>query len=172
MRRDRRLVHMFLSKYGDYPKRDYPEDWQRNKGAVEIIAKDQNGNSVAAEHTLIQPFRGEREDAQTFSQVIEPLEQDASLTVPGYLITISVPVGAIPKSVSWKEVGTKVKESFRKQKDVLPNGGSRLPVADLPFDLTLLVNKMFMNNDYPGQILAGRSGIPDTFESVINKALS
>ena len=79
MRRDRRLVHMFLLKYGDYPKWDYPEDSERNKGAVEIIAEDQNGNSVAVEHTLIQPFSGEREDAQPFSQVLEPLDRDASL---------------------------------------------------------------------------------------------
>ena len=106
MRRDRRLVNMFLSKYGDYATRDYPEDRDRNKRAVEVIAEDQNGNSVAIEHTLIQPFIGERDDAQPFSKILEPLDQDNSLAVPGYLITISLPVGAIPRGVNWKEVGT------------------------------------------------------------------
>jgi len=163
---------MFLSKYGDYPKWDYPEDWERNKGAVEIIAEDQSGNTVAVEHTLIQPFKGEREDAQSFSQVLQPLDRDASLAVPGYLITISLPVGAIPKGVNWKEVGIRVKESFRKQKQLLPNGDSMLAVADLPFELTLSVQKLSMSNDYPGQILVGRTGMPDTLESVISKALS
>ena len=47
-----------------------------------------------------------------------------------------------------------------------------MAVAGLPFGLTLSVDKMYLNNDYPGQILVARYDMPETFESVIKKALS
>ena len=172
MRRDRRLVNLFLSQYGDYPKRDYPEDSVRNKRAVEVIAEDRNGNTLAIEHTLIQPFIGERDDAQPFSQILEPLDRDASLAIPGYLMTLSLPVGIVPKGVDWKEVSAKVKEYVQNNKNLLPNGHSIHKIPNLPFDLSLMVNKVSMYDDYPGQILVGRYGMPETFESVIEKALS
>ena len=64
MRRDRerKLLNMFLSKYGDYPKRDYPEDRERSKKAVDVIAENREGNTLAIEHTLVEPFLGERDD--------------------------------------------------------------------------------------------------------------
>jgi hypothetical protein len=163
---------MFLSEYGVYPNIDYPEDRERNKGAVDAIAKDQYGSSLAMEHTLIQPFDGEREDAQPFSRVFEPINQDTSLAVPGHLITISPSVGSVPKGVDWKEISVKIIEWFRNEKDLIPDGISTVKIPALPFDLTLTVEKIPMNNSYPGYISVGRTNPPDTSETVIKKALS
>src|SRR5437588_11432592 len=117
MKRDERLVRLFLEKYGrdsgqSYEIKELPDNVIRNLPAVEAIAKDRYGNSLAIEHTLVQPFMDERDDAQSFLAVFAPLETDASLSVPEYDITLWVSVGAVPKGLGWNDVGTKVGEGF------------------------------------------------------------
>ena len=65
-----------------------------------------------------------------------------------------------------------MKESFRNQRDSLPDTHLTLKIANLPFDLSLTVSKMAMDDEYPGKVLLARSDMPDTFESVIAKALA
>ena len=46
-----------------------PEEADRTKKAVEAIATNSKGDSIAFEHTLIQPFVGDKTDTQPLLKV-------------------------------------------------------------------------------------------------------
>lgn len=103
-KRDIELVKLFLehlnSRYGtDYAVTALPDETERSKKAVEAIATDSNGNSIAFEHTLIQPFVGDKTDTQPLLKVFAPVEVNPDCKLPEYDITVSVPVGAVRKGL-------------------------------------------------------------------------
>lgn len=70
MRRDRQLVAEFVQAYNyvhgsSFCIESWPEEDQRNTPAVEAIARD-GTRLMAIEHTLAQPFVGERQDSAIF----------------------------------------------------------------------------------------------------------
>jgi hypothetical protein len=176
MRNDRKLVELFLREYRSesgeaYEIDNFPEDSEHNTPAVEAIASDRHGNSLAIEHTLAQPFLGERDDAQPFSIVFEPLESDASLVIPNYDVTFSPAVGIVPKGVNWREASETVKEWFRREGQSMAAGRSTYRIPGLPFDLDVIIHKQHMPN-YKGKVFVMRSNVPESFEGVIRKAFS
>lgn len=176
MRQDEKLVTLFLQNYQSdigerYEAKEFPEKIHRNKPAVEVIAFDQQGNSLAIEHTLTLPFTDERADAKSFSDVFEPLEQDASLRLPEYDVTLWIDVGAIPKGVNWKETSLKVKEWFSDKRHTIPEGVSIHKISNLGFDLSVKIEKTNLPG-YEGKVFVGRTKMPKTFRAIIKKALS
>ena len=122
------------------------------------------------EHTLIQPFVGEKDDARRLLTAIAPLEADQSLCIPGKSLVVSVPVWAIPKGPDWKLVGEKVIAWFREARISIPDGQSIHRVPDVGFELTLQINKS--GSPYPeGRVYVMRSDMPKDFKSVVRKAL-
>lgn len=100
MRRDRQLVVEFVQAYNfvhetAFSIESWPEDEHRNTPAVEAIARDGN-RFMAIEHTLAQPFIGERKDSAIFRRVIVPIETDESLLVRGFDVTVSIWSSARP----------------------------------------------------------------------------
>ena len=59
--RERPIIKMLLSACDNDAWRDAFLDWveERQDGAVEVIARKEDGTTLALEHTLIQPFVGE-----------------------------------------------------------------------------------------------------------------
>lgn len=176
MRNDRKLVELFLREYRSesgepYQIENFPEDSEHNTPAVEAIARDRYGNSLAIEHTLAQPFLGEKADAQPFSIVFEPLERDASLVIPNYAVTLFPAVGIVPKGVNWSDAGETVKEWFRREVRSMAAGTSMYRIPGLTFDLDVRIEKQHMP-DYKGKVFVMRSNMPESFEGVIRKAFS
>jgi hypothetical protein len=96
---------MFLDEYNKnngvvFEVKQWPEQIERNKPAVEAIAVNERGELLAIEHTLLQGFVGEKEDSNRFLKVVGSLENDSSLRLPNYMIDITMRVGAIPKGVN------------------------------------------------------------------------
>jgi hypothetical protein len=143
---------------------------ERQKQAVEAICRDQEGGTLAVEHTLVQPFVGEKDDNQRFQSAFVPLEQDASLRMPGFVILLTLPVGAIPK-VRWEAVGSALKDWLRRERDGFAEGSSRHSISGLSFPLTVSVDKMVSRCYADGRVLVGRSDMPENFRDVIKKAL-
>ena len=58
------LLKRFISAYEEGTWAEADCDWvdEREDGAVELIAKKNNGATLAIEHTLIQPYPHEKED--------------------------------------------------------------------------------------------------------------
>jgi hypothetical protein len=174
--RDIKLVKLFLKKYNDdhgynYAITESPEEVERNKQAVEAIARDQKGNTLAIELTLAQPHVGDKVDTQPFLTIFEPLEKDTTMAVPEYDITLSVPVGAVPKGVNWKDIGVKLQDWFRNERTSLPLGDSKHKIANLEIELSVTVEKTYCPG-FIGKVFVCRSEIPSTFSEVIRVALS
>ncbi len=175
MRRDLKLVELFLVEFNrvtgkTYEVREWPDDIQRQTPAVDAIAADITGNTLAIEHTLLQPFVGEREDYERLRVAIEPLEQDESLRLPNYYVTLSAKVGAIPRGVSWTFVREKIRQWCKNNMHLLPEGCSDARIGIGPIEIELRLDKAAIPNT-TGRLLVARNSPPGTFQEVVRQAL-
>jgi hypothetical protein len=177
MRRDERLIDLFLRGYNDRAGNSYrlaerPDQVERGRPAVDCIAVNERGERLAIEHTLVEPFEGQKADDQPFLTVFEQLHHSPELTVPNVLIDILVPVGAITKGVDWKRVGQGVLEWFRDIRLKIPIGESDHKIPGLELDLAAHIEAMELP-DSPGVLVVGRLWPKDKlFSDVLRKALA
>lgn len=175
MKFDRELVGIFIAglnqTYGkSYSNPIFPEDQNRNTKEVEAIFTDDEGCRLAIEHTLIQPFLGERGDGfGAFEKVFGPLEKDLSLALPEYNISIAVPAFAVPNGEKWGAVAAKVKDWFIRERSNFPNASKQM-ISGLSFPLTLRVWKYYTPGR-AGKVTISRTELPDTFQEVVKIAL-
>ena len=69
MERDKVLIEEFIQGFNDYSGTTYrvttqPDKLDRQNEAIDAIAYDDSGQILGVEHTLIQPFVGEKDDAR------------------------------------------------------------------------------------------------------------
>ena len=177
-----KIIEQFLRQFNrdngtEYYITECPEDIERMRKsekprkAVEAIARDDKGGSIAFEHTLIQPFVGDKDDAQPLLAVFAPLEQDSALTVPEHHITVTVPIGAVRTGINWTKLAAEAKSWFQSQKDSFPEGLSAQTFSSLLPNLTLSVEKAYMPG-LPGRVFVCRNQVPDDLIEVLNKAFS
>jgi hypothetical protein len=97
-RREDEFVDIFLSAYENGSWKDAhverPEKTQDN--AVEAIAtRKSDGRKLAIEHTIVEPFVGEKADVAQFWPAFEKLQEDPSFLVPNRITRVFVPVGIL-----------------------------------------------------------------------------
>ena len=177
MRRDERLIDLFLHGYKDCAGSSYhlverPDRVERAKPAIDCIAVNELGDDLAIEHTLVEPFEGQKADDQPFLAVFERFHHSPELVVPNVLIDISVPVGAIPKGLDWQRIGQRIFEWFREVRTKIPLGGSDHKIHGLDLKLTIHIETMEIP-DSPGVLVVGRV-LPknNSFSDVLRKALA
>lgn len=97
LRRENVFIERFLSAYEDFSWSNAAIRWldQEEDGAVEALATRTDGRTLAAEHTIIEPFAAEKEDFAFFSKAFLDIEKDSNLIVPGRWIETLVPVGIL-----------------------------------------------------------------------------
>lgn len=177
LKRDQRIVELFLSGYNSkfgskYRIKDWPDQRVRNKPAVDAIAVDE-ARSLAIEHTLLQPFVGERKDSDRFNAVVAPLENDQELLIPNFEFLITVEVGAIPGGVDWGGAYRLVRSWLGNHLRSLPEGPSSHSIQGLPFELKFLVEKNHDDlPDFPGALFVLRFAPADSLDEVMRTALS
>src|SRR5205823_4248208 len=103
--------------------------------------------TLAIEHTLLQPFAGERQDTAIFLKTVGKLDKALNLMLPGFTVSLSLEVDSIPKGVNWSSVGPAVEKWYLSMRDQLPIGGSQHTIPDLPFKLTVNVDKAAVKHD-------------------------
>jgi hypothetical protein len=96
--REEPFIKQFLSAYENGSWADAvlakPDAVDRTNPAVDQIAtRRSDGKTLAIEHTIVEPFVGDKEDLASFSAVFLDIEKDESLLVPGRWIQVFVPVG-------------------------------------------------------------------------------
>lgn len=69
--RDKRLITLFVAEYNLWAGSSYsivrwPDLETRDQEAVDAVARDDGDRELVIEHTLLQPFTGERADAVPF----------------------------------------------------------------------------------------------------------
>ena len=176
MKRDQKLVSLFLEEYtkisGEaFQVKEWVDDAERNKPAVEAIAVNEStGTSLAIEHTLLQPFEGEKEDSHRFLTVIGDLEKDDSLKVPRYMVTINLRVGAIPKGVNWIEVNKTLDGWIRDNVAKLDDDRSNHTIRHDDLEIQITISKMTLPHSEKGILIFSRGVPPDSLSDVMRTA--
>lgn len=101
-KREYPLTKLFLSAYdnaswGDCePVAPYPDVWPdtHTDGEVDFLGRRSDKRVLAIEHTLIEPFVGDKENFSIFRPFLS-IEEDPLLAVPGRAIYVNVPVGTL-----------------------------------------------------------------------------
>ena len=177
--KERPIIRMLLSACDNGAWQSADLDWVEEKqdGAVEVIATRLDGIRLALEHTLIQPFVGEKFDSEVFMRAFGRIEKNAGLTVPERLLDVIIPVSAIPKGYDWDEVGQDLLNWLMANHAGAPREGEAsyvVPVAakarNGPLGLPVTLRTMHLPG-MAGSCLIARDKMPGTLEAIVEKAL-
>jgi hypothetical protein len=178
LKRDQKLVSLFFDEYkkisGEaYQVKEWVDDKERNKPAVEAIAVGEStGKSLAIEHTLLQPFEGEKEDTQRFLAAIGKLEEDDSLKLPEYMINIGLPVGALPKGIDWADVNKTLEKWIRDNIANIPDEPTKYNLQHNDVEIQIGVSRMRLPHDDKGKLFFSREVPPDSLLAVMRTSLN
>jgi hypothetical protein len=181
------FISLFVSAYENGAWADalhvQPDKIERTKPAVDWLAKRRSdGSTLALEHTIIQPFVGEKADFASFEAAFLEIERDTSLLVPGRWIQVFVPVGTLenqPKAAR-DVIVQSVHRWIKSNRLVLRDGSSehRCVIPDTPgnpaFDITLNLKVVPLQRGLTaesGSLQVRRQQLKDTLDEVIDKAL-
>lgn len=174
--KNKELITIFVGEFNDWAKSSYvveswPDVQTRDRKAVDALARDALGRDLAVEHTLLQPFLGDREDTVPFLKVAGRLDRRADLAEPNWMIDLVFNVGAIRKGVDWEMVGRRLEAWFLAIRPTLTSGRSVHTVDQLPTDLSVTVNKSPLPNS-PGKLFVMRTMPDEPVELVLRAALA
>jgi hypothetical protein len=150
------------------------EDWpdkDSSKENIDAVCRDNDGHTLAIEHTLIEPFAGEKADAARFMRTLASLEDHPGLRQPGFMFLVSQPVDSIPTGINWSDIP---KELLGRLKSILPTlaeGNSTVTIQTEKWALRLHIQKLRLGPEYPGKFLTGRIGPGDPGPGLIIHAL-
>lgn len=173
------LIELFLRRFeagswaGDLSKREYPE--RVKDGGVEIIATQvATGRRLAIEHTVIEPFIGEKKDFhENFQELQRQLRAEGSLKESGVALYVDAPVNVLPKGVSWQPIIDDVRAFLLAQKSTF---GTTKEIRDCPSPhhpnkaIPLQVRRQPLQRTSEGFVIVQRYGELRVAESV-HKAL-
>jgi hypothetical protein len=126
-RSEDKLIELFLTVYdertwaGDLSARECPE--RVMDGGVELFAtRRADGETLAIEHTLIEPFVGDKSDFHNhFKELPLTLKSDESLLVPGYAIYVDAPVNALPRGADRRGIIAEIAAWLRTESMTFPS---------------------------------------------------
>jgi hypothetical protein len=177
MKRDQQLVSDFVSAFNQQRGTSFkivrwPDAEDRTNPAVEAVAEDPSGDTIAFEHTLIEPFEGKCADDARFMKVFGPLEGCRALIKPGYNVNIGVRVGAVPTGVKWEAVGERVREHLARIIPALGEADKVETIAGLPFALQV---RLWVDPHEAGEadrVLLSRLLPTSSLKEVVRRALN
>jgi hypothetical protein len=135
------------------------EDWpdrDSSKKNIDAICRDSAGRTLAIEHTLIEPFEGEKADAIRFLKTLATLENHPSLLQAGYRFTVSQPVNSIPTGPKWDDISRELLSQLQGVLSRVPEGSSKVVIRADDWSLELQVDKEHIDPDEPGTFLTAR----------------
>src|SRR5579862_5977898 len=177
--KERPIIRMLLSACDDGSWERADLDWVEEKqdGAVEVIATRADGTRLALEHTLIQPFVGEKFDSEVFMRAFGRIERNPTLTLPERHLDVIIPVNAIPKGYDWDNVGQDLLNWLLANHTVAPLEGESshvVPVAakskNGPLALPITLRTMHLPCQ-AGSCLIARDRMPGDLDAIVEKAL-
>lgn len=180
-RRENTYIERFLSAFEDYSWANAKIDWldERIDGAVEVLAtRKSDAKTLAIEHTIIEPFVGDKEDFAFFENAFLGIEDDESLVVPGRWIRVFLPVGTLRgrgKRSTRDAIVEAVHTWLKTNRASLPNGFSEHRCATSgnsdkdTRNVTLYVRVVPLPG--PGKLHVRRQQMQDNLDEVIEKAL-
>lgn len=176
--RERPFIEMFLAEYENGAWKDATPDWleERLDGAVEVLATRRDGKTLAIEHTIVQPFVGEKADSHAFMKAFGRIEKNPDLAVPERNMTVVIPVAAIPIGYKWDEVGSDLLEWLRANHTIAPAEGESNHIVSVgsgklgPLALSITLQTMHLPGN-SGVTLISRGPMPKTLGDIVEEAL-
>jgi hypothetical protein len=169
------LVRLFVSAYENFAwagsEIEYP-DKKIDRGVDGLVTRA-DGQTMAIEHTLIEPFVGDKGDFAAFAREFLKIEDDKSLAVPDTGITVYVPVGILDgqKPAKRNVIVKSIHSWIAKNRLNLREGEHKYP-CDVPGwpPVTLIVkrNKFSLPQ---GIVSVRRQQVANDLDKVIDKAL-
>lgn len=138
---DKELIARFIVAYNEefatnFIVREHPDSQQRNLKAIDALAVC-GQQTLAIEHTLLQPFPGEREDANVFLRTIGTLDRSSEFAVPGERTKLLVEVGAVPRGAKWNVVAADLKNWYSSVRSTIRFGLTTYQVPTHNFEITV-----------------------------------
>jgi hypothetical protein len=181
-RRENAIITRFLSGYEGRSWADADVCWMDEllDGAVEAVAaRKSDGQTLAIEHTIVEPFVSDKEDFAFFKDAFLGIEKDNSLAVEGRWIQVFIPVGTLHghrKLGARDAIVNGVHSWIKDNRLAIPDGKSqhRCPVSGPPsapgFVLTLNVENVPIKGS--GTLHIRRQQVKDNLSDVVEKLLS
>lgn len=180
-------MKQFLAAYEDGSWADAavarPDALDRTNPAVDQLAtRKSDGKTLAIEHTIIEPFVGDKEDFAAFEAAFLGIEKDSSLPVPGRWLQIFVPVGALRKQpAAARDAFVKSVHAWIKSNRLASPLGKGVRACAItgvpgkpPFEISLNIKVTPLKRgdaDEPGAIHVRRQQIDVNLGDVVEKAL-
>lgn len=120
------------------------ESWPDNdssKKNIDALCRNGAGRTLAVEHTLIEPFAGNKADIDPFLKTLGALEDHSLLKQRGYMLIASQPVGAVPRGIKWVDVPQLMVPQLAAVLPGLPEGLHTVTVTGPRWSLDLNVSK-------------------------------
>lgn len=177
--KERPIIRMLLSACDNGAWQHAYLDWVEEKkdGAVEVIATLPCGSQLALEHTLIQPFVGEKFDSEVFMRAFGRIDKNPALMLSERYLEVVIPVNAIPRGYNWDEVGQDLLEWLLANHTAAPQEGesSHVVLAAVsskngPLALRITLCTMHLP-EMAGSCRIVRDKMPADLETVVEKAL-
>jgi hypothetical protein len=173
------FIRLFVSAYENFAWADSridPLDEEMD-GAIDALITRADGQTIAIEHTLIEPFVGDKLDSTVFEQAIRRrIEDDKSLAVPNAGIVVYVPVGILDgQKPAKRDVIVESIHSWIANNRVNLREGTCRYLCDVPgmppVALTVKRNTFAPPRPHPGSMLVRRQQVTNDLDKVIEKAL-
>jgi len=167
------FIELFVSAYENFAWTGSKIDRldERKDGAVEALVTRADGQTLAIEHTLIEPFVGDKRDFAIFEKAFLGIEDDRSLATPGTGITVYVPVGILGQKKPKKREATvrAIRVWIANNRLNLRDGIHKYP-CDVNGSLVMITVKQ---DKLPGLgiVLVRRQQMANDLDKVIEKAL-
>jgi hypothetical protein len=177
--KERPIIRMLLFACDNGAWQQAHLDWVEEKqdGAVEVIATRTDGARLALEHTLIQPFVGEKFDSEVFMRALGRIEKNPALTIPERHLDVIIPVNAIPNGYNWDDVGQDLLDWLLVNHTAALHEGESSHVVQVgatskngPLALPITLRTMHLPG-MAGSCLIARDKMPGDLEAIVEKAL-
>ena len=172
------LIRLFVSAYENFAwagsNIEYPD--KKIDGAIDGLIKRADGETMAIEHTLIEPFVGDKRDYAAFEKAFLRIENDESLAVPDTGTIVYVPVGILDgqKPAKRNVIVESIHSWIANNRLYLSEGthGYQCDVPGMPsVTLTVKRNKFGLPRSNQGSVLVRRQQVTNNLDRVIEKAL-
>lgn len=175
---DEVFVNLFVSAYENFAWKDSKIRWldQEEDGKVEALVTRPDGETVAIEHTLIEPFVGNKSDFAAFEESLNELRSDQSLAVQNAGIEVYIPAGTMDgqKPAKRQKIVSCIRSWIAANRLQLREGDHQYEcrVSGEPsIELTVKFKPWRNLNNPPGILLFGRQQIVNDLDKVVEKAL-
>ena len=178
-KREQTLIEWFVLGYENstWAKSRIDRLDEKHDGAVEAVVTHPDGRTVAIEHTLIEPFVGERSDRARFKEdEFQMLESDDALKVPDAAITVYIPAGITHgfRRSQRQVIFRSIRDWIEKNRLQLRDGEHSYlcAIPDMP-PAILRVRRLSIKQarTNPGILKIGRQQVVNDLNKVIERAL-